>query len=266
MIRLLQIELAKILPYKAFRTLIIIFLIGFVAMPWSFETIPIFRNLQQLFEFPAIWFFYYFGAEFLSIALAIIIITVTCNEYVNQTWRQQTIDGMSRNELVMGKVLLMFAIALSLTVIFTLNGFIAGSINSFELVRSDILSKSGFIFGFFLHIFGIMSLAFFLANLLRRTGFSLFLFLAWLFPIELIIMGLLRGVAHDGGLIGSKLPVSVIYFCNVKIDEIMDDPTAILDINRLIPSGLGWENTVMKMAYIVLFIGLSWALVKRRDL
>lgn len=266
MLRLLQIEIAKILPYKAFRRLIILFLIGFIAMPWSMETIPFMRNFQQLFEFPSIWFFYYFGSEFLSLALAIIVITITCNEYANRTWRQQVIDGMSRNELVLGKVLLMAAIAFVLTVLFAINGFAAGYSNSFQFESQEVLAKSGYIFGYFLHVFGIMSLAFFISNLLRRTGFSIFLFIAWLFPIELIILGLLRGVAKDGGMIGDRLPAQVIYATNVNMGEIFEDPTAIMDINRLIPAGLGVENMLMKTAYILLFIGLSWLLVKRRDL
>ena len=266
MLRLLQIEIAKILPYKAFRRLIIVFLIGFIAMPWSLETIPIFRNFQQLFEFPSIWFFYYFGSLMLSLALAIIIITITCNEYANRTWRQQVIDGMSRNELVVGKILLMATIAMVLTTIFALNGFVAGYSNSFEIVRADILSKSGYILGYFLHIFGVMAFAFFISNLLRRTGFSIFLFLAWLFPLELIFVGLLRGVAKDNGVIGEKLPLQVIYATNADLEAIFQDPSAIMDINRLIPAGLGWENVLMKSAYILFFLGLSWWMVTRRDL
>lgn len=266
MIRLLRIEWSKIQPYRAFRILIGLYLVSFIALPWSLETVPFFRNFQQLFEFPAIWFFYYFGAEFLSFALAIIVITITTNEYSNRTFRQHIIDGLSRTDLVVGKLLLMALLAGLLTLLFTLNGYIAGRANAFQLEPDLIWVKAAYIPGFFLHTTGVMALSFFLANLFRRTGIAIFAYIAWVFPVELFLRAILKGLVHDNGLISDRLPVCVIYHHNASLSAIFEDPTALLDINKAIPAGLGWENVLMKLAWMGVFFMLSYWMIQRRDL
>ncbi len=265
MMRLLKIEWNKVYSYRAFRILVGIYLVSFIALPYTMEGIPFLRNWQQLFEFPIIWFSYYFGAEFLSLALAILVITLTTNEYSNRTFRQHVIDGMSRRELFAGKMLLMGAMALLLSVIFAINGYIAGTLNAFIPEPELTWTKAGYIPGFTMHTLGIMAFSFFVANLLRRSGLAIFAFLAWIFPIELIIRGVLVGVVKDGGMISSRLPIHVIYSSNVQTKDIFSD-VAMLDINALIPNGLGWENLAWKAIWIAVFSGLSYWMILRRDL
>ena len=266
MIRLLRIEWGKIQPYRAFRILIGLYLVSFIALPWSMETVPFFRNFQQLFEFPAIWFFYYFGGQFLSFALAIIVITITTNEYSNRTFRQHVVDGLSRNDLIVGKFLLMALMSALITVLFVINGYIAGRVNAFQLNPDDIWTKAGYIPGFFLHTVGIMSLSFFLANLFRRTGVAIFAFIAWVFPVELFLRAILKAGLHDNGLVSDRLPVCVFYHHNASINDLLNNPSAILDISSVIPNGLGMENMVMKSVWTLVFLGLSWWMIQKRDL
>lgn len=266
--RLLGIELAKLLPYRAFRVLMVIYLLGFVAMPWSMETIPWLRNMQQFFEFPAIWAFYYQGAVVLSLALVIITVTFTAQEYSHRTLRQNVIDGMSRDEAFAGKALLLVLLWLGLTVLFFLNGLIAGCSNAFslsEVTGRDIFRKGGYIGGFFLHAMGIMSLCLFLATWIRRTGLAIFGFLGWII-LEFILRGVLRGVVRDRGIVSDHLPMRTIFHSHFELPD-PDTWTNIFDVDTLIPTaGLGWENTVWKLIYIGVFLGWSWRMTRRRDL
>lgn len=264
--RLLQIEWTKLYPYRAFRVLLVLYLVSFLVLPYTLETIPLLRNFQQLFEFPSIWFTYYFGAMFLSIALAVIVITVTTNEYSNRTFRQHVIDGMSRRELWLGKVAMLLIMAALLTVLFAINGYAAGYTNAFIRDGSGAWDKAGYIPGFFLHALSIMALSFFLALLLRRTGLALFAFLAWIFPVEMILRGVLAAGFHDGGMVSDRLPIAAIYYHNAKVSDLLSNPSAIMDINAVIPSGLGPENMLVKAAWTLIFLGLSWWLIVRRDL
>jgi hypothetical protein len=264
--RLLSIEWKKLAPYRAFRILIVIYLIGFILMPYSLENFKWTQIVSGLFEFPAIWFTYYFASLWGSMMLAIIVITFTCNEYSYGTQRQNVIDGLSRTDLVRSKFTMIFFLALGLTAIFTLNGLIAGSINEAQLDMSEVFTRGMYIPGFFLHAMSLMSFAFFLATLIRRTGISIFAFLAW-FILEMIARGLLLEVA-DGPIakeIADTLPVWVIYYTNVDINA-FGESLSTASFDNLIPSGLGAENLIKKAGLTVLFFGLSLGLIRYRDL
>lgn len=267
MLRLLRIEWNKIAPYRAFRVLIGLYLVSMLALPWAMERLPFLRNLQQLFEFPSIWFFLYFAGMFLSFALAIIVITITCNEYTHRTFRQHVIDGLGRDDLVIAKLTIMGIGAVAITALITLNGLLAGMANeplAFSTYRSEIFAKPGFIPGIFLHVMGVMTLAFFLANLLRRTGLAIFAFLLWVFPLELILRGILEAAIEGPATVANYLPVWVIYNTNVHFEG-MENP---FDLFRggFIPGGLGATNVALKLAWIALLSAGSWGLIRRRDL
>jgi ABC-type transport system involved in multi-copper enzyme maturation permease subunit len=263
--RLLGIEWAKIAPYRAFRVLVIIYLIGFILMPWSLEMVPFFRNLQQLFEFPNIWAFYYWGATWGTLLPVIIITTFTCTEYSNRTFRQHVIDGMSRTEVFQAKMLLMFGLALGVTFIFTVNGLIAGYSNTFMLEQGDVFRKAWYIPAYFLQILGIMAMAFFIANLIRRTGLSIFAFLAWIM-FEGLARPLLKHVAKDKGIISEHLPLGSLWKHGINLEQIFEDPSLAFDTARLIPPGPPLEAMIWKVIWIAVFMGGSYLLIKKRDL
>src|SRR6476620_9758796 len=109
--RLLAIELQKIWKNRASRilTLTYFLLLTFLSFIASikFDIGPIHIRLadQGIFNFPYIWHFNTFIAAWLKIFLAVIIVSMMANEYSYGTLKQNLIDGMSKKEFVLSKVL-----------------------------------------------------------------------------------------------------------------------------------------------------------------
>ena len=112
--KLFNLEKIKALSYPAFRTLMIIhfllfFLVILVVSRWHFS-VPGF-SIKGLYQFPNIWTFFPWVASWFNLFLAIVIIVLVGNEFSFRTFRQNVIDGLSRNDLIKGKLILIFTIA-----------------------------------------------------------------------------------------------------------------------------------------------------------
>ena len=73
---------------------------------------------QGVFNFPFIWHFNTYFADYFKIFLAVVIVSMMANEYSYGTLKQNLIDGMSKKEFVISKFLtvLLFAVISTLFV------------------------------------------------------------------------------------------------------------------------------------------------------
>ena len=106
-------EYTKIWSYTAFRVIILLhFILFFLVVLVTSRldiTIPGFST-DYLYQFPNIWEFFPWVASWFNLLLAILIIVMTGNEYTFRTFRQHVIDGLSRSDLLTGKVFLIITI------------------------------------------------------------------------------------------------------------------------------------------------------------
>ena len=104
--RLLSIELQKITKNRSSKVLTIIYflLLSLITLIASieFDLGPIHINVaeQGIFNFPFIWHFNTYFADFLKIFLAVVIVSMMANEYSYGTLKQNLIDGMSKKEFI----------------------------------------------------------------------------------------------------------------------------------------------------------------------
>ena len=113
MFKLLKIELKKLLPYRTFKVLMSLYLLFLVLAAMggiSFQFMSFKQPVSYIYGFPRVWYYAVVYGSFLSTALAIIIIMVTCNEFTYRTGRQHIIDGQSKADLLLGKVMLMLSL------------------------------------------------------------------------------------------------------------------------------------------------------------
>jgi ABC-type transport system involved in multi-copper enzyme maturation permease subunit len=115
--RLFLIEYEKLRANRSSRILIGAYFILLTSIALiaaiKFDIGPIKFHLaeQGIFNFPYIWHFNaYIGAWF-KIFLAVVIVSMTANEYSNKTIKQNLIDGLSKREFLHSKWVMLFSLA-----------------------------------------------------------------------------------------------------------------------------------------------------------
>lgn len=261
MIRLLKIELLKLVPYRTFKILFAIYLLLMTLV------LLVGKNLgaggeegltsANVLGFPNIWNYYTLYACYFNIILAILVIFVTCNEYTYRTLRQNIIDGLTRQEAVMGKIVLIVLLSIITTIILIISGIIAGNIYSLPADRDQMFGHSGFIFAYFIQSLGMMSMGYFFGTLFKRTGLAVIIFLIFLFPIDVILR---EGIFPNG--FGDYMPVAT-YFLKMVPFPLDHTMSGGLEPTPAAPTAL---SLTVGAAYAVFFSVLSWWITKKRDL
>lgn len=184
--RLLQIEFLKIKTYKTFwavaalYALILILFSGAAGKMQASLTDP----TQTIFSFPEVWHNLAYMASYLNLLLGILIILLVCNEFTFRTFRQNVVDGLSREEAVTAKFILIVAIALGCVAFIFIYGMIRGlSAGHFDHSQ-DIFSQTHYLLKLFVQMLGYMSVAALIAFFLKRSAISILLFLLYTVALE----------------------------------------------------------------------------------
>jgi len=261
MIRLLRIELLKLVPYRTFKILFAIYVLLMTL------ALLVGKNLAgggeegltsaTVLGFPNIWNYYTLYACYFNIILAILVIFVTCNEFTYRTLRQNIIDGLTRQETVIAKILLIVLLSIISTIILMLSGLIAGNIYSLPAQKDQMFAHSGYIFAYFIQSLGMMSMGYFFGTLFKRTGLAVIIFLIFLFPIDVILR---EGIFPSG--FGDYMPVATYFLKMVPfpVDHLMSGG---LEPTQTAPTAL---SLGVGAFYAVVFCVLGWAITKKRDL
>ncbi|MEP2970477.1 ABC transporter permease, partial [Nonlabens ulvanivorans] len=145
--RLLDIEFHKFKYSKSSKVLTIIYLVIVILLMFT-GLIQVNINgfkgsLSDLgiFNFPYIWHLSTYMVSFLKIFIAIVIVSLTANEYSNRTLKQNLIDGLSKKELILSKLYLAITLALLTTMIVFIASLILGLFHSDYLEIGIIFSK-----------------------------------------------------------------------------------------------------------------------------
>jgi ABC-2 type transport system permease protein len=261
MMRLLQIEWIKLWPYKAFRILFIVYflLLGLsllIGRSLNTGDGADFNELFKILNVPNLWNYYLFVAVLLNIVLGIIVIFVVTNEYSYKTMRQNLIDGLTRKELFLSKFLLLLILTGLSTIVVYISGLIAGAVYNPDAAFADLLERNVLVFGYTVACLGTLSMAAMFSVLLKRSGLATIVFILFIFPFDVIInQGLLKGCCND------YLPVSVLF------KGIIEWPSKMIQsFGAEAQTSLEWLPLTMGFVYIVLFNGITFLLIRRRDL
>jgi hypothetical protein len=272
--KLFSLEKIKALSYPAFKTLMIIhfllfFLVILVVSRVHFS-VPGF-SIKGLYQFPNIWGFFPWVASWFNIFLTIVLITLVGNEFSYRTFRQNVIDGLSRNDLVHSKLILIFTIAIY-TFLMVLIAVIAfGLIFSNDFSFDLMIDKSYLILIYFIQAIGYMTLGLFFALIFRNTALSIILFLVY-FPVEGIIRLFFKAEARRYfplKIISNLTPRPEVLTMASEKEYTTASGTSSLDFSEmgLLPENLPLGITVILAAgYIGFFIGMAYLLMNKRSL
>lgn len=279
MTRLLQIEFQKIWKNRASRILTIAYfvILSFIALIASIKfkigTFELQIADQGIFNFPYIWHFNTYIAAILKFFLAIVIVSMMANEYSYGTLKQNLIDGLSKKEFIQSKFLTVVVFALGSTLFIFIMSLLLGlsfsSYNEIGIIFSDL----DYLFAYFLKLTAFFSFCLFLGILVKRSAFALGFLFIWNI-IEGIIIGLLRWEvfkdSDDYQKITQFLPLE-------SMSNLIKEPFSRLSIIKNIEETIGgaanvkdygvhWYSLLIVLIWIVIFVLMSYKILKKRDL
>jgi len=226
---------------------------------------------QGIFNFPYIWHFNTFVTALFKLFLAIVIVSMMANEYSNKTIKQNLIDGLSKKEFVLSKFLTVVAFALISTVFVFIVSLVLGLVYSDFNEVSIMFSGLEFLPAFFFKLVGFFSFCLFLGILVKRSAFALGFLIIWVI-IEQMLVGLL------GWKLVSWETANAIkgFFPLQSMSNLIDEPFSRLKAVQSVANQIGeefkfdyqvhWYEILIVLCWTVIFVYLSYALLRKRDL
>lgn len=276
--RLIAIELQKIWKNRASRILTSTYfiLLTFIALiaaikfdigPFKFHFAD-----EGIFNFPYIWHFNTYIAAILKFFLAVVIVSMMANEYSYGTLKQNLIDGLSKREFVQSKFLTVVLFAGISTLFIFLISLILGLIFSSYTEISIIFSDTEYLLAYFIKLVGFFSFCLFLGILVKRSAFALGFLLVWS-----ILEGIVKGVLTFQIFPQSNIASNIVQFFPLEsMSNLIVEPFTRLSIvknvgtqigvNNIKDYGVHWYGLLIVVLWTLIFVFLSYKLLKKRDL
>ena len=274
MIRLLQIELQKLLLNRTSKILIFIsFILPLCVIVLSAIKINFFGfftlELGELgiFNFPIVWHINTYFSALFKFFFAIVVVSMIGNEYSNKTLKQNLIDGMSKKEFILSKfyTILFFSLISSL-IIFIISlilGFVYSSYNEWSIIMRGI----EFIPAYFFKLVGFFAFCLFLSVLAKRSAFALaFLFID--FILEWILFGIIawKSNVDMAEKVHSFLPLT-------SMSNLIKQPFQRIAMSKFPEKNsldydyaVHFDATLIVILWTAIFIYSAYYLLKKRDL
>lgn len=186
MLHLLTIDLKKLTSYRTFWVVCGLYFLtlgfttasGMEFLKWLASKGADFGasiNIDRipLYHFPDIWQNLIYISGFFKLILAFMVVISVTNEFTYRTIRQNIIDGLSRSEFLMSKVLTNVLLSILSCFMIFIIVMLTGLIYTPELQLSYLFSDIGFLAAYFLEIFAFLSYALMLGLLIQRSGLTI---------------------------------------------------------------------------------------------
>lgn len=279
MTRLLQIEFQKIWKNKASRILTIAYfvILSFIALIASIKfnigNFELHIAEQGIFNFPYIWHFNTYIAAILKFFLAIVIVSMMANEYSYGTLKQNLIDGFSKKEFIQSKFITVLVFALASTffvfILTLMLGLSFSSYNEIDIIFSDL----EYILAYFLKLTAFFSFCLFLGILVKRSAFALGFLFVWNI-IEGIIIGVLKWEVYANT---NRYEYFTQFLPLESMSNLIKEPFTRLNVIKNIQVTIGgeanlkdynvhWYSMLIVICWIVIFVLMSYKILKKRDL
>lgn len=196
MLHLIHIEWLKLKRYNTFWIILAIFAILLVSWNWAIASGALRMGTDNMsilnsnYSFPAVWRnATYWTKTFLGL-FSIIIIIITTNEYQFRTNRQHVIDGLTRQQFLHSKWLLIILLSIVVTLFTFIEGLALGLIKG---SASDVFGDGFFsLIRLFFCCLNYLAFAFTLSLFTKKSGLTTILFLVYNYVIEVIIVQILK--------------------------------------------------------------------------
>jgi ABC-2 type transport system permease protein len=253
MLKLLRIEWMKVKNYRTFWILLAITIFSIPAFNYMFynlmnNSFPKVKGKSIFgspFAFPDVWQTISWNSSLLFLIPAILIITLTTNEFTYKTHRQNIIDGWTRGQFIGVKLFEILLLSILATGVVILTALAFGFIGNKVPDGVSAWKESRFAAFFFVQMLSYSLIAFLLSIFIKRAGLAMGLFFIYMI-VENIIVGVLRGKYNMNGV--DYLPEEVT-------DRLIPQPYLKAILSQ--QDAVRWENHIP----IYLGVGFLYVLV-----
>jgi len=278
--KLLKLEYYKNLNYKPFRVFTLLYFVILTALLFigliDFDLFGGTINLKQqgIYNFPEIWNFTTWIVGLLKIFLGLIIVFSICQEFNDRMFKQNIIDGLSREEFIGSKLLTIgiFTI-ISTLIVFAITLFLGyqySTVTSSDRVFEEIF----FIGNYFVKLFTFFCFLMFLSVLLRKSVFVfLAVFIFWIVEGVLSTAEVFMKVKGMQGAQRNEILQNDFFVSHLLPLESMSSliPNPMMRLNMAKMMGLKYEfhypteSLIACLAWCAVFILGSYWILKKRD-
>lgn len=275
--RLLKIEWLKIIHYRTAWIFIMLYFLLLVLMGIFIPQVKPNMNGAEVdfvrlgaYNFPIVWHNVAYFAAIGKIFLAVIMVTNVTNEYSNRTLKQNLIDGLSKKEFLISKLITVAILSLLSTLIVFFITLYLGSVYG-TVSTVSVFSGAGYILVYMLKLMFFFTFVMFLSLLFQKSAFAILMLFVW-WVIESILTGaefflrtkLMGQSMDDSTAITAFLPLnsssSLILFPRINMENLMQG------LPIFVEQTISWSAVLSTLIYTILFVYLSYRLLLRRDL
>ncbi|MBX2911052.1 MAG: ABC transporter permease [Cyclobacteriaceae bacterium] len=267
MLHLLRIDLKKLASYRTFWIVcgLYFFTLGtttasgmeflkwLVRMGASFGT-EINVSRIPLYHFPDVWQNITFVSGFFKAILAFMVVISITNEFTYRTIRQNVIDGLSRYQFLVSKVLTNILLsAMSVAMVFII-GLVTGMIYSPSIVMAEVVTDLEFFVAYFLEVFAFLSFALLLGVVIQRSGLTI---------VVLVLSQMIEAIIRAN--IDDYVPWLIPYFPMESIHNLVPMPFPRY-VFMEIQDYVGIPSLLIAGAWTFVFNYLAYLKLKRSDI
>ena len=270
---IIKIEFIKTWGYPGFRTILILHAILFLLVVTVGAHIQLSiqgLRIDKLVAFPHVWATFAWIGSWFNLLLGITSIILIGNEHQFRTFRKQIIDGLSRNQILHAKMIVIAALALYALLLVLVTGLVFGLIYSNDITLSSIFEKTPYVLVLFVQSFAYMMLGMLFALIFRSNALSIVTFILFFFPIEPILR------VFFPSSIDQFFPIKIISNLTPMPDFIGITTSDLIQINGSSPANmqnLGMMSdslpvgitTLVCIVYIAIFYAISNQIIKHRN-
>lgn len=259
MMKLIQLEWMKL---RNLNTLKIILLIYGIVLPgiyllYSQLQFGPFNVTSEVYQFPEVYGMMAWTSSWFNLIIGVIIIVFTTNEIKYKTQRQNLIDGLKKSDIILAKFLVVVGLAAAVSLYVFLLAFVFGLING-GTGMFDGIDQIGV---YFIMTLGYFAFAFFFANLVKLPALAIILYL-----LSTVIEGILGFLTIQDyvqflplSTFKGLVPFPTIIFqksIGIEMDSEIANATFLTQGMR----------TLLAFGYMSVFLIVSYAVIKRRDI
>lgn len=274
MIRALKLEWLKVRNYRIFWILTGMYLLALLVitsgsvffLEWLKSEGADFRGIDPtivpIYDFPDIWQNTTYLGSYVIFLLAFIVIISVNNDLTYHTLRQHIIDGISKKEYLISKMLMIIVMATVSTLLIFFAGLVNGAIYSHVWGAEYIFQDMEFLAAFFYQIVIYCAMAFLLALVIKKTGFAIVVLFLYAFMFEPVITAIMvNAPAFRNGI----APDIARFFPIKAINNLISIPFGRY-IFREIEDYVSIKALAIATGWFAVYLGLIYYILKKRDL